>query len=278
MGAKMYGSRSGKVADNDNHKPKVDKNGEIPIPFEERRNPPVIEKAPGSGWFCLVTVPQNEYRCADSLSDHGIATYVPTNTHWEKRRKGKDLYNTELQSPLFRGYVFAHLSSPEWRDGPLGRYPTLKPDWSPVFERDAWGQSAVGILRILGSRGVPAPMPLRIQTADNKPGGLIPLADDEREGWFDDRKRPALVAYHEKCEAEIERLKAMKPIAAGERISVLSGIFAGRETIAVNDNEKNKVRVMTEVMGAMRLVELALSDVENLDRPMRPENIALRRA
>lgn len=277
MGAKMYGQR-GKSADNDNHKPKADKSGEIPIPFEERRTPPVIERAPGRGWFCLVTVPQNEYRCADALSTQGVATYVPTNTYWERRRKGKDLYNTELQAPLFRGYVFANLSLAKWRDGAYGRQATLGPDWHPVFKRDAWGQSKAGVLRFLGSAGIPAPMPLRFALPDGKLGGLSPLADEEREGWFDERRRPALVAFREKCEAEIERLKAMKPIAAGERLSIISGIFAGRGTIAVNDNEKDRVRVMTEVLGAMRLVEIPLSDVENLDRPMRPENIALRRA
>lgn len=280
MGANFLGLRGKTPPDNDNVKQKAKETGEIPIPHDERRIAPVIEKAPGKGWYCLVTVPQHEYRCQDGLSEYGIPSYVPTDTYWERRRKGKDSYLTELQRPVFRGYVFAHLPHPEWREGPdKMKYPVLPDAWGPTIKPREQPSSLLGVLSCLGNHGCPVPMPIRFTYPDGKLGGLAPLADEEREGWFDERKRPSLIAFRDKCKAEAEKLAAMPAVAKGEQVEIVSGPFAGQRGVADNDNnEQGKFRMLTEMFGGMSLVEVRLEDVENLQRPMRQGAIALRRA
>lgn len=288
MGAKMYGSRSGPKADNDNHRWKPNEAGEIPIPPDERRGAPIIENEPGKGWFCIVTTPQGEYHCADGLSDAGIATYVPTETHWQRRRKGKEAYPTELQRPLLRGYVFALLSLPIERQGNSGTTYELPPSWSPIFERDAWGQSKLKVLHVLGLKGKPVPMPLEYQNAEGQRCGLAPLAEEERAGWFDERKRPSLISEQDRLKAQAEadaqaaaeiRRRAALPVWAGDVVRPKTGAMAGHDFTAENDNdERGKVRISREMFGQTVYATISVRELENLSRPEVNGAAALRRA
>ena len=264
----MHGNRTGK-ADNDNVKQRVNEVGEIPISPDERRVAPYVEAASGMGWFCLVTLPQHEYRCSDALSDVGTPSYVPTRTFWERRRKGKDAYLTELQQPLFRGYVFAHLPAPVWRvDATGARYPVLPSAWDVTKRKAGANASPIGVLGCLGNHGHPIKMPIRYRDAEGSACGLASLADEEREGWFDDRKRSFLEALREKGRAEAERLASMPPIAKGETVNIVRGALAGSEAVALNDNnESRRFKIMREFMGTTRVVELSVDDVENTTRP-----------
>lgn len=295
MGAKMYGSRTGAKADNDNHQRKPNEAGEIPIPPEERRGAPIIENEPGKGWFCIVTTPQGEYHCADGLSEEGIATYVPTETHWQRRRKGKETYPTELQRPLLRGYVFALLSLPIAREGNSGTTYELPPSWAPIFERDAWGQSRLKVLHVLGLRGKPVPMPLEYLNAEGQRCGLAPLAEEERAGWFDERKRSALIDLQEAQKAEADAAKARaeedarkaeavlrrarKPVWSGDIVVPKSGPFAGLEFEAENDNDdRGLARVSRSMFGQVTLVTISVKELENMTRPQATGHASLRRA
>lgn len=288
MGAKMYGSRNGFQADNDNHRWKPNAAGEIPIPLDERRGAPIIENEEGKGWFCIVTTPQGEYHCADGLSDAGIATYVPTETYWQRRKKGKEAYPTELQRPLMRGYVFALLPLPIAREGNVGTTYELPPSWAPLFARDAWGQSKLKVHHVLGLHGVPVAMPLEYRNDKGERCGLAPLADEERQGWFDERKAPILKAEQEilKAQAEADEAKAAEirrraalPVWEGEMVRPKTGAFAGRTYIAENDNdETGHVRVAAELFGQTVIMKISVRDLENLSRPEVNGVSALRRA
>lgn len=278
MGARLYGKHLGTKPDNDNQ-PKT-KTNEIPLEHDERRGAPVIEKEAGKGWYCLITVPQGEYRCQDGLSEAGVASYVPTETYWERRRKGRDLYLTELQRPLFRGYLFAHLPHPEWRKDAAGyEYPVLPDAWGPTIKPRHQPASPIGVLSCLGNHGYPVPMPIRYTLADGSLGGIGPMADEEREGWFDERKRQSLIAFRNARSAEALRLAALPAVAKGERIQITDGPFAGATGTADNDNDgKGRFRILTSVFGGMALMEVSLDTVENLDRPLHKAPEALRRA
>jgi transcription antitermination factor NusG len=278
MGARLFGKHLGSKPDNDNQ-PKAKAN-EIPLEHDERRTAPVIEKEAGKGWYCLITVPQGEYRCQDALSEAGVPSYVPTETYWERRRKGRDLYLTELQRPMFRGYVFAHLPHPEWRTDAAGvEYPVLPDAWGPTIKPRHQPSSPAGVLSCLGNNGYPVPMPIRYIAADGKPGGIAPMADEEREGWFDERKRQSLIAFREARTAEALRLASLPAVAKGDRIQITEGPFAGATGTADNDNDgRGRFRILTSVFGGMALMEVSLEAVENLDRPMHKAPAALRRA
>ncbi|GJE77227.1 transcription termination/antitermination NusG family protein [Methylorubrum suomiense] len=288
MGAKMYGSRNGFQSDNDNYRWKPNAAGEIPIPPDERRGAPIIENEPGMGWFCIVTNPQGEFHCADGLSDAGIATYVPTETYWQRRKKGKEAYPTELQRPLLRGYVFALLPLPIARQGNSGTTYELPPSWSPLFARDGWGQSKLKVHHVLGLHGVPVAMPLEYKNADGQRCGLAPLADEERLGWFDERKRPVLVAEQGRMKAQAEadaakaeeiRRRAALPVWAGDVVRPTKGPLAGRPYVAENDNdESGHVRIITEMFGRAVITRISVKDLENLTRPEVNGVSALRRA
>jgi transcription antitermination factor NusG len=288
MGAKMYGSRTGPKADNDNHRWKPNEHGEIPIPPEERRGAPIIENEPGKGWFCIVTTPQGEYHCADGLSEEGIATYVPTETHWQRRRKGKETYPTELQRPLLRGYVFALLNLPITREGNSGTTYELPPSWAPIFERDGWGQSKLKVLHVLGLRGKPVPMPLEYVNAEGQRCGLAPLAEEERAGWFDERKRPALISEQDRLKAQAEadeqkaedlRRRAALPVWAGDVVRPKTGALAAHNFTAENDNdERGVVRISREMFGQTVFATISVRELENLSRPEANGAAALRRA
>lgn len=278
MGARLYGMHLGQKPDNDNRaKAKLN---EIPIEHDDRRLAPIVATEPGKGWYCLITVPQGEYRCQDGLSEAGVPSYVPTETYWERRRKGRDLYLTELQRPLFRGYLFAHLPHPQWRKDAVGtEYPVLPDAWGPTIKPRHQPASPIGVLSCLGNHGYPVPMPIRYTLADGTLGGIGPMADEEREGWFDERKRQSLIAFRNARSAEVLRLAALPAVAKGERIQITEGPFAGATGTADNDNDgKGRFRILTSVFGGMALMEVSLDAVENLDRPMHKAPAALRRA
>lgn len=258
MGSKMFGFRSGKHL-NDNL-PKVRKvDDEVPIKPEDFRRPPTIEPEKDVLWYCLVTVPQGEYRCADALSEAGIASYVPTDTKWTKRRKGSDLLKVQVQVPVFRGYTFCRITRDE--------------DWEPIYSRDAFHKSRIGVLSVIGNHGAPMPMPLRkkeIRDGVLVRCGLADFADDERAGWFDDRYRPGLIAGRD--------AKPIPDVLQGEEVRITGGPFSGYVGVSENDNDdRGNARVSVDLFGRATLMTVSLADLENLTRP-KLASASLRRA
>lgn len=244
MGAKLNGLRSLKHL-NDNL-PKAKRGlDEVPIKPEDWRHAPRIEVEPGARWYCLSTVPQNEYRCLDDLASAGVLAYVPTETRWVKRRKGKDLLRTQVQSPIWRGYVFCRIAQ--------------ECDWAPVYARDAFGRSRAGVIGVIGAHGAPVAI---------YAGKLGAMADEEREGWFDDRRRPSLIAGRDAKPAPV--------VMAGEVVRITDGAFATYEGVAENDNDRDTVRISVDLFGQATLMTIPLDALENLSR--QSADLSLRRA
>ena len=258
MGAKMFGFRSGKHT-NDNLPKMRRADDEVPIKAEDWRSPPVIEREASHRWYCLVTVPQGEYRCADGLSEAGIASYVPTSTQWVRRRKGNDLLRVQTQTPLLRGYVFARLTRAfVENEDTFARKLVLGSDWTRIYERDAYRKNPLGVLGVMSNYGTPSPMPLRDATQGRQ--GLSDLADDERAGWFNDRLVGALIAGRD--------AKPEPVVMKHERVRITGGPFAGMEGVAENDNDRTTARITIPGMfGQSAIATISIGDLENLTRP-----------
>lgn len=241
MGLNLYGRTL-----NDNAPKRRGGLDEVPISAEDWRHPPVIAAEAGVRWYCISTVPQGEYRCSDALSDAGVASYVPTETMWTRRRKGRDMLKVQTQAPLWRGYSFVRIASDR--------------DWAPVYARDAFGRSRIGALGVIGAHG--APMAIYA-------GKLAALANEERAGWFDDSRRAALIAGRD--------AKPEPIILAGEVVKIVDGPFAGLEGIAENDNDRHAARISIEMFGKATIATIGLEALENITRPQLA-GVALRRA
>jgi transcription antitermination factor NusG len=253
----------------------------MPISPEEWRHAPQIRPETGVQWFCLVTVPQQEYACCDGLSEAGVASYVPTETRWVDRRKGKEVMRVQVQSPIFRSYVFVRIASDrDWEPvytTKLAKKAEIVADFARLSDEDRRyvemlqaadlrndiRRSPLHILGVVGAGGEPMPIPLR---------DLTSLSDEERAGWFNEDMRPALLKAEriaklkaaQAAEALKEALKPKPEVMSGEKIRIVKGHLAGEHAVALNDNVKGMVRIMSEKLG--RIV-IPLSDVENLTRP-----------
>jgi len=231
---------------------------DVPIKAEDWRHPPVIMAEPGVKWFCLVTAPQGEYRCADALSDAGVASYVPTDTKWATRIRAREKRREQIQTPVFRGYLFARIASPC--------------DWEPVYARDAFQRSRAGVIGVIGAHGAPVAMPLR--SREMRDGvwvrcGIADFADEEREGWFNEDLRPGLIAGRDAKPAPF--------VLAGEKVRIVEGAFAGQEGVAENDNDQQAARIAVTLFGRQTIMTVSLDALENLTRPQM-QGAALRRA
>lgn len=267
---------------NDNVPPPQDGREAQPISPEEWRHAPQIRPETGVAWFCLVTVPQQEYACCDGLSEAGVASYVPTETRWVDRRKGKEMLRVQVQAPLFRSYVFVRIASDrDWEPVYTTKLVRRVDDVSSYIDRlseedrryvemlqraDARNdirRSPLHILGVVGAAGKPMSIPLR---------DLGSLADEERAGWFNEDMRPALLKAErtaklkatQAADALKEALKPKPEVMAGEEIRIVKGYLAGQVAVAENDNARNTVRVMSATLGR---VVIPLEDLENLTRP-----------
>lgn len=267
---------------NDNVPRPQDEREAQPISPEEWRHAPQIQPETGVAWFCLVTVPQQEYACCDGLSEAGVASYVPTETRWVDRRKGKEMLRVQVQTPIFRSYVFVRIASArDWEpvyttklvkrvddvSSYIGRLSDEDRRYVEMLQvadaRNDIRRSPLHILGVVGAGGSPMPIPLR---------DIGSLAEEERAGWFNEDMRPALLKAEriaklkaaQAAEALKEALKPKPDVMAGEEVRIVKGHWAGQIAVAENDNDRGSVRLMTEKLGR---VVIPLSDVENLTRP-----------
>lgn len=85
-----------------------------------------------ASWFAVYTRANHEKRVADQFSGRGVEHFLP---QYESVRRWKDR-KVRLQLPLFPGYLFVHLASPE-------RLRVLQ---------------VPGVVRLVGFNGSPTPM------------------------------------------------------------------------------------------------------------------------
>ncbi len=267
---------------NDNVPPVQVAEGVFPISPDEFRHPPFISVEAYALWYCLVTMPQREYACCECLSDRGVACFAPTETKWVERRKGSEKQRHQIQVPIFRSYVFARIARPqdwepiyttrpahrvEYEDGYLAGLSGKERHYAEMLQsadrRNDMRRNPYHILGVVGVGGRPMPISAK---------DLGPLADEERAGWFNEDMRPALLkaerlAKLKASQAEDALREAMKPkpdFLAGEKVRIVSGLLAGEEAVAENDNTRGVVRLVSQKIG--RIV-IPVSDLENLTRP-----------
>ncbi|KTS09717.1 hypothetical protein SB2_11720 [Methylobacterium radiotolerans] len=266
---------------NDNIPPPPASPEAVPISPEEWRHAPQIRPETGVQWFCLVTVPQQEFACCDGLSEAGVASYVPTETRWVDRRKGKETLRVQVQTPIFRSYVFVRIASHrDWEPvytTKLAKRADIVADFDRLSDEDRRyvemlqaadlrndiRRSPLHILGVVGAGHEPMPIPLK---------DLTSLADEERAGWFNEDMRPALLKAEriaklkaaQAAEALKEALKPKPEIMTGEEVRIVKGHLAGEVAVALNDNVKGMVRIMSQKLGR---VVIPLTDVENMTRP-----------
>ncbi|TNC14891.1 hypothetical protein FF100_04750 [Methylobacterium terricola] len=197
--------------------------------------PAITRDAEGRRWYALTVMAQTERKCCLGLRKLGYAAYSPAETIWVPYSRQQQKAKREVQRPFFVRYVFIGMHD----DDP----------WWPLRERDAFGRNKLGIVGIVSNQG--KPMLMRVDE-------LAKIANHEREGWYDERKRPLL----EQGEKELSRPK----VEAGEMVRIIDGAFATYEGRADEDSTAEKARVWINVFGRETLMVMPIADVENLSR------------
>jgi transcription antitermination factor NusG len=209
----------------------------------------VICKDDGLAWYVLATVPRGEIKCVRALRALGYEAYSPVETRWIQHSRTAPGVKREVQTAIFCRYVFFAMA------------PGLS--WLPLREKDAFGRNKLGIIGVISIDGAPCAVPV---------SPLIQLADEERAGWFDERRRPEL-------ERASRSVRAEPPVKQGERVRILSGAFASHSATADEDTRKDgSVAVLLDLFGRSTVVVLPIADLENVDRPIQTRTADLQRA
>src|SRR5204862_87367 len=157
--------------------------------------------------------PRGERRTLASLKEVGALGYVPMETKWIEAVKLKLKQKRETQRPILPGYVFL-------------RVPADSGLWYDLKRSHRDGRNVHGIGGVIMNDGQPCRISARL---------LRQLASEERDGWFDERRRRAL---------EMERNPELSGplLRAGERLKIVGGAFASYEGEAEADSTSDSVR------------------------------------
>ncbi|AWN43799.1 transcription termination/antitermination protein NusG [Methylobacterium durans] len=210
---------------------------DVPIKDEDRILPPAIEDRDEESWYAVTCGPRGERRTLNALMDAGLVAYVPMETLWLDEVRLKQKVKREVQRAMLPRYVFLCV-------------PTGSRIWYDLRERHRDGRNVFGIAGIVMNDG----QPCRIPTAT-----LKQLAQEERDGWFDQRRRRAL---------EMQRNPDLSgpALRAGDRLKVVGGPFTSYSGVAEADSGSGTVRALVDIFGRSTLVVVPLEQVENLSR------------
>lgn len=215
---------------------------EEPLKDEDRIVAPVISD--GEAWYAVTVAPRGERRTLGSLKEAGVSAYVPMETYWFESVKLKQKVKREAQRPILPGYVFLCVPA----DSGL---------WWDLKQKFRDGRNVHGIGGVISNDGEPCRIGARL---------LGQLASEERDGWFDERRRRAL---------EIQRNPSLTGpmLRAGERMKIVGGAFATYEGVAEVDSSSDNVRALVEIFGRPTLMVVPLDQVENLSRDVQRDPI-----
>lgn len=215
---------------------------DVPLKDEDRVSPPEI--AEGETWYAVQVGPRGERRTLESLKEAKITGYVPMETRWIEGVKLKIKQKRETQRPILPGYVFLHVPA----DSGL---------WYQLKMKHRDGRNVHGIGGVIMNAGQPCQISAKL---------LRQLAEEERDGWFDERRRRAL---------EMERNPALSGplLRAGENLKIVGGAFATYEGRAEVDSTSDNVRALVEIFGRETLVVVPLDQVENLSRDVQRDPV-----
>lgn len=224
------------------HTGTVPLHNDVPLKDEDRIVPPLV--ADDETWFAVTVGPRGERRTLASLKEAGISGYVPMETYWVDAIKLKLKQKREMQRAILPGYVFLHVPADS------GLWYALK-----MKHRD--GRNVHGIGGVIMNNGQPCQISARL---------LRQLASEERDGWFDERRRRAL---------EMERNPSLSGplLRAGESLKIVGGAFATYEGRAEVDSTSENVRALVEIFGRETLVVVPLDQVENLSRDVQRDPV-----
>ncbi|MGE8129028.1 transcription termination/antitermination protein NusG [Methylobacterium sp. NPDC080182] len=215
---------------------------DVPLADDERVTPPEIGE--GEAWYAVTVAPRGERRTLLSLKDVGVLGYVPMETKWIETVKLKLKQKRETQRPILPGYVFL-------------RVPADSGLWYDLKRSHRDGRNVHGIGGVIMNDGQPCRISARL---------LCQLASEERDGWFDERRRRAL---------EMERNPELSGplLRAGERLKIVGGAFATYEGEAEADSTSDSVRALVEIFGRPTIMTVSLDQVENLSRDVQRDPV-----
>lgn len=224
------------------HTGTVPLHNDVPLKDEDRVSPPTISD--DETWFAVTVGPRSERRTLASLKEAGIACYVPMETYWLEAVKLKLKQKRETQRPILPGYVFLHVPA----DSGL---------WYQLKMKHRDGRNVHGIGGVITNAGQPCQISARL---------LKQLASEERDGWFDERRRRAL---------EMDRNPSLSGpmVKAGENLKIVGGAFATYEGRAEVDSSSDNVRALIDIFGRETLVVVPLDQVENLSRDVQRDPV-----
>jgi transcription antitermination factor NusG len=212
---------------------------DVPLEPEHRSEPPVIDPQDQAGWYALTVGPHGERRLFEQLRDADQVAYSPMQTLWVPAVRKTQRVRVETQRPILPGYVFA-------------RIPTGSRLWFDLRRQHRDGQRVFPVRGVVTNHG----RPCRIQ-----PRLLAQLATEERDGWFDERRRSKLIAD--------QRPELAGPtFRAGERVGITAGAFANHEGVAQADCASGAVRTLIKVFGGETVVVVPIGQTENRSREM----------
>lgn len=194
-------------------------------PLPDKPVPPVIDPEASLAWFVIVTAPRSEGRAEKALRHLHFTPYVPLKTYWERRKVHSRLIKIERQKPLIPGYLF------------LGFGPDN--NWYNLRKVD----SVVGVLSNNGAPG-------QISAHEIKR-----LADLERDGWFDERRRPR---FEDTSSHPPYRTGDQVLITGGSPLSGLSGLFRSGST-------RQRVKILITMFGRLTPMVLPIDKIVSND-------------
>ena len=220
----MYGRKlSAKATAAHNFIVPVRQRSEVPLDKEKRREPPLIDTDPAAPiiWYGIVTAPGQENKAEEELRKLGFTCcYIPRETYWTTHRAGKRVTKRERQKPLIPRYLFLAFEPGD--------------TWYGVKE-------AEGVSGVLSNHGTACPIPAK---------AIAKLADRERGGWFDERKRRALETGTE------------APYAAGDQIRIIGENAFHSFPATVENCDATTVELLVAIFGRMTPMALPIDQVE----------------
>lgn len=184
------------------------------------------------GWYLAISTPGREAKAEEALMELGFDVYLPRSTRWRRPlrgREGRPAPRTEVQAPLFPGYLFVcagqRVEGLEAADVWTACGPSLATAWS--------ADGVEGVLSMANGR----PWPVR-------PGLVSVLREGEAAGAFDHTAR------------------ARRRFEVGEPVRIIAGVFADHlaEVTALADAHGRLPVVVGQ--GLQVSLALDLDDVE----------------
>lgn len=219
------------------HNVTVPLRNETPIKDEDRIVPPEIAVTVGEGWYAVTTGPRGERRTLTALMDKGLTAYVPMSTEWVESIQARQKFKREVQRPMLPGYVFVCVAD----DSGI---------WYEMRQKHRDGRNVFGINGVVTNNGKAC----RIATTI-----LKTLADEERAGWFDERRKRALLA-------ESNPEMSGPAVRMGDIVNITDGAFATYSGVAEADSTSGSVRAMVQIFGRDTLVVVPIDQIENQSR------------